>query len=117
MKYNDDNIFAKIIKKEIPCEKIYEDEDVLSFKDINPLAPVHVLVIPKKNYVSFDDFMNNAEKDYIISFFEKLKLVINKLNISKSGYRIISNHGMDANQEVQHFHFHILAGDNLGGIR
>ena len=58
MKYNDDNIFAKIIKKEIPCEKIYEDEDVLSFKDINPLAPVHVLVIPKKNYVSFDDFMN-----------------------------------------------------------
>tara|TARA_Y100001960_G_C14488591_1_gene735514 strand:+ start:426 stop:779 length:354 start_codon:yes stop_codon:yes gene_type:complete len=117
MSYDENNIFAKILRKEIPCDKVYEDDEILSFKDINPQALIHVLVIPKKKYVSFDDFIKNGDPDFIVSFFKKIKIIIDKLGVSESGYRIISNHGIDANQEVPHFHFHILAGEKLGELK
>jgi len=117
MTYDKSNIFAKILRKEISCEKIYEDEEVFSFKDINPLAPVHILVIPKGEYISFNDFIEKAEHKTITSFFKKVQLILNKYNLKETGYRIITNHGLDANQEVPHFHIHILGGENLGGIK
>ena len=116
MSYDKDNIFAKIIRKEIACEKIFEDDEVLCFKDINPQATIHVLVIPKKPYISFSDFVNRANADEISSFFRKTKIIIDKLSLENQGYRIISNHGQDANQEVPHFHLHILGGENVGPI-
>ena len=117
MSYDEDNIFAKIIRKEIACEKIFEDDEVLCFKDINPQATIHVLVIPKKPYISFSDFVNRATADEISSFFKKIKIIIDKLSLENQGYGIISNHGQDANQEVPHFHVHILGGENVGPIR
>tara|TARA_Y100001970_G_C13723278_1_gene597741 strand:- start:247 stop:603 length:357 start_codon:yes stop_codon:yes gene_type:complete len=118
MKYYDEtNIFNKIIKGEIPCEKIYEDDEVLCFKDINPIAKIHVLFIPKEKYVSFDDFVQKSEPNKITSYFKKLQLIAKKLNLQNSGYRIIANHGSDAGQEVPHFHFHLLGGEKIGGLK
>ena len=114
MKYDESNIFNKILKGEIPCDKVYEDEEVLCFKDINPKAPVHVLVIPKSKHISFVDFINNSNKDIVASFFQKVGRIAKKLNLIESGYRIITNHGLDANQEVPHFHIHILGKKKLG---
>ena len=114
--YDENNIFAKIIRKEIPCKKIYEDDDVLCFYDINPQAKVHALLIPKAQYTSYDDFIKNANFETITSFFKKISLIVEILKIDKSGFRIISNIGKDANQEVDHFHVHILGGENLKGI-
>jgi len=117
MNYDDSNIFAKILKGEIPCEKIYEDEEVLCFKDIKPVASKHVLIIPKEKYISFDDFILNADQKSITSFFKKIKIIADKLDINNNGYRIITNHGPNANQEVPHFHIHLLGGENLRGIK
>tara|TARA_B100000029_G_C17574356_1_gene957685 strand:+ start:704 stop:1066 length:363 start_codon:yes stop_codon:yes gene_type:complete len=115
--YDDDNIFSKILKGEIPCDKVYEDENILCFKDINPIAKIHVLIIPKEKYVSFNDFVINAGEKKISYFFKTVEKIAKKLNIIESGYRIITNHGMDANQEVPHFHLHLLGKENLGGIK
>ena len=116
--YDDQNIFAKILRSEIPCEKIYEDEYVLSFKDVNPQAPSHILIIPKGAYKDINDFSENASNEEIIGFNKAIPIVANQLGISEvsggNGYRLISNAGSDAYQTVDHFHIHLLAGRNLG---
>ncbi|PIR38042.1 MAG: histidine triad nucleotide-binding protein [Alphaproteobacteria bacterium CG11_big_fil_rev_8_21_14_0_20_39_49] len=114
--YDNDNIFAKIIRGEIPCDKVYSDDDVFAFKDIAPAAPVHVLVIPKGQYVSFDDFVADSSPEKVAGFFAKVREIAAELGLDKTGYRLISNHGADANQAVPHFHVHILGGKKLGGL-
>ena len=109
--YDEQNIFAKIIRGELPCEKIYENEYVLSFKDINPEAPSHTLIIPKGAYRDINDFIENATNEEIIGFNQAIPIVAKKLGISEAaggkGYRIISNAGPDAHQSVDHFHIHL----------
>ena len=114
--YDKNNIFAKIIRNEIASEKIFEDDKVLFFKDVNPKAKVHVLGIPKIEVVSFSDFIAQSNESNIAYFFNKTFEIIKKLELNKTGYRIITNDGKDANQEVSHFHIHILGGNNLGGL-
>ena len=112
--YDPDNIFAKILRGEIPCTKVYEDEHVLAFNDINPQTPTHVLVIPKGPYVSSDDFSEKASDAEIAAFFRAVGKISRDLDRVAHGYRILANHGRDAHQEVPHFHMHIFAGQNLG---
>jgi len=114
--YDSNNIFAKIIRGEIPSEKIYEDEVALAFNDVNPSAPAHVLVIPKKQYTSFNDFTINATPEEIGQFFKAVQKVASILGLQESGYRLIMNHGKHANQTVEHFHVHILGGKYLGPL-
>ena len=114
MSYSDDNIFAKILRKEIPCEKVYEDDHCLAFKDINPQAKIHVLVIPKGKYISFDDFSQNASGEEISSFFKAVGKIAKDLDLSTEGYRILSNIGKLGGQEVPHFHIHIFGKQDLG---
>lgn len=116
MAYDDQNIFAKILRGEIPCDKLYEDEHTLAFKDINPIAPVHVLVIPKGAYVSMDDFSQNASDVEIAGFMRAVGKIARDLGVDESGYRIIANHGRDAFQEVPHLHIHILGKRNMKGM-
>ena len=115
--YDENNIFAKILRKEIPCDKIYEDDFSLFFNDINPQAKIHVLGIPKLPCITFSDFLKNADNEYITSFFKSVQLVINNINIESTGYRLITNSGEDGGQEVPHFHIHILAGEKIGSLR
>ena len=115
--YDDNNIFAKIIRKEIPCNRVYEDEKVLFFDDINPQAKIHILGVPKNSVINFREFISKTDKKTIKYFFDKALEIIRKLNLDKSGYRLITNDGKNANQEVPHFHIHILGGENLGGLR
>ena len=115
--YDENNIFAKILRKEIPCDKVYEDEYSLYFNDISPQAKVHVLGIPKFPCTTFSDFLKNADDKNISSFFKSIQLVISKLNIQDSGYRLITNSGENGGQEVPHFHVHILAGEKIGSLR
>ena len=115
--YDDNNIFAKILRKEIPCNVVYEDDKVLFFDDINPQAKIHVLGIPKNKVVNFRDFINNTDKETAIYFLDKIKEVVSILNLHETGYRLITNDGLNANQEVPHFHIHILGGENLGGLK
>jgi histidine triad (HIT) family protein len=114
MAYDRDNIFAKILRGEIPCRKVYEDEHALAFHDINPLAPVHVLVIPKGDYVSMDDFTRAAAPEQIAGFFRAVGKTARTLGLAKSGYRFLANTGADGRQEVPHFHVHIFGGAPLG---
>ena len=115
--YDENNIFAKILRKEIPCDKIYEDEFSLFFNDINPQTKVHVLGIPKFPCTTFSDFIINTDNKTVSSFFKSVQLVINRLNIEKDGYRLITNSGINGGQEVPHFHIHILAGEKIGRLR
>ena len=115
--YDDQNIFAKILRDEIPCNKIYEDNVSLFFYDINPLTKVHVLGIPKIYSVDFSDFIIKSDPSTQTQFFKNINIVIDKLNIKKSGYRLVSNSGIDGGQEVPHFHIHILGGEKLGPIK
>ena len=114
MAYDPDNVFAKILRGDIPCTKVYENDHVLAFEDINPQAPVHVLVIPKGAYVSMDDFSANASAEEVTGFFKAVGDVARQLNLSEPGYRILANHGVDGMQEVPHFHVHIFGGRKLG---
>lgn len=114
--YDKNNIFAKIIRKEIPANIVFEDENVLAFHDISQASPIHVLVIPKSDYVDFVDFSTKAEIQEISNFFKKLSEIAEKLKVINSGFRIISNIGLDAHQTVPHFHMHILAGKKLGPL-
>ena len=117
MAYNDQNIFAKIIRGEIPCNKIYEDDFVLSFHDINPQKKIHALVIPKGKYVDLDDFSQNASPDEMIGFLKGINTVAKKLGISVhngQGYRAIANVSENGGQEVPHFHFHLFGGEKVG---
>ena len=115
--YDENNIFAKILRKEIPCDKVYEDEFSLFFNDINPQAKIHVLGIPKFPCTNFSDFLENADNNLISIFFKNVQLVVTKLGFEKNGYRLISNSGEDGGQEVPHFHIHILAGEKIGNLR
>jgi histidine triad (HIT) family protein len=116
MKYDSNNIFAKIIRGEIPAQKVYEDEKVLAFHDISKTAPIHVLVIPKGEFLDFADFISKASPDEISYFFQKVGDVVKILEVENSGFRLISNMGENALQSVFHFHVHILSGKNLGPL-
>ena len=115
--YDNNNIFAKIIRNEIPCDKVYEDDKTLFFKDINPKAKIHFLGIPKAEVVSLSDFILKCKESEVYYFFQKTIEITNKFDLGKTGYRLITNDGKDANQEVAHFHVHILGGENLGGLK
>ena len=117
-KYDKENIFAKILRKEIPNDTVIETDLSLAFKDINPMAPVHVLVIPKGPYVNYDHFVSNASNEEILDFNNTVKEVIKKFDLDPArngnGYRLIANTGLNGVQEVPHLHFHILGGRNMG---
>ena len=112
--YDEQNIFAKILRGEIPCSKVYEDEHALAFHDINPTAPVHVLLIPKGAYVSWDDFSEHASEAEIAGFIRAVGTVARDLGLVEPGYRLLANVGGDAGQEVPHFHVHLFGGRPLG---
>ena len=117
MKYNDDNIFAKILRGEIPCKKIYEDEFILSFHDINPQKKIHALVIPKGKYINLDDFSCNASNEEIVGLIKGINIVAKKLGISSdigNGYRALANISDYGGQEVPHLHFHLFGGEKIG---
>ncbi len=114
MIYDNDNIFAKILRGEIPCDKVFEDDHVLAFKDINAQAPVHFLVIPKGNYVSQEDFGANASDEEITAFYRAVAKIVSEQGLDAAGSRTISNSGVHGGQEVPHYHLHILGGRELG---
>jgi len=114
MPYDQNNVFARILRGEIPCNKVYEDEHVLAFRDINPQAPTHILVIPKGEYVSLDDFCEKASDAETASLMRALGRIAREQGLSEAGYRILSNTGAAARQEVPHFHVHIFGGRDLG---
>ena len=119
MTYDDNNIFAKILRGEIPCNKIYEDEFVLSFHDINPQKKIHALVIPKGKYIDLDDFSLNASPEEMVGLLKGINIVAKKLGISVDtgkGYRALANISENGGQEVPHFHIHMLGGKRLGKI-
>ena len=112
--YDDDNIFAKILRGEIPSKKVYEDDWALAFHDINPLAPVHILVIPKGPYVSWDDFSERASDEELAGFVRAVGKVARDQQLVVQGYRLLANTGKRAGQEVPHLHVHIFGGQPLG---
>jgi histidine triad (HIT) family protein len=114
--YDAQNVFAKIIRREIPSEILFEDDSVLAIRDVAPAAPVHALVMPKGNYVSFDDFVLTAPPETVAHFFKIVATIAALLHVGKTGYRLITNHGADASQSVPHFHVHLLGGHALGGL-
>lgn len=114
MAYDDNNIFAKILRGEIPCTKLYEDDHALAFPDIRPQAPVHILVIPKGRFESAADFHAKANPAELAGFYRAVSLVAKQAGVEESGYRLICNAGPDSHQEVPHFHVHILGGHKLG---
>ncbi len=114
MAYDPNNIFAKILRGEIPCKKVYEDDFALAFHDIQPRAPVHVLVIPKGPYGSLTDFAAAAPAELVAGFFRAVGTVAGQLGLEPQGYRILANCGSDAGQEVPHLHVHIFGGRPLG---
>ena len=117
MLYDDQNIFAKILRGEIPCKKIYEDDYIFSFYDINPQKKIHALVIPKGKYIDLDDFSLNASPEEMVGLIKGINIVAKKLGISTEvgkGYRALSNISDDGGQEVPHLHFHLFGGEKVG---
>ena len=116
MSYDKNNIFAKILRGEIPCKTVYENEYVLSFYDINPQKKIHVLVVPKGEYIDLDDFVSKAPEKEIIEFHKAIIHIVKMLKISnqEAGYRVLSNIGKDGGQEVPHLHYHIFGGEKIG---
>ena len=114
MSYDSSNVFAKILRGEIPCKKVHEDDHTLAFHDIRPQAPVHVLVIPKGAYVSWDDFAAKASDAEVAAFTRAIGLVARQLGVADTGYRLLSNIGTNGHQEVPHLHVHIFGGRPLG---
>lgn len=112
--YDESNIFARILRGEVPCSKVYEDEHALAFHDINPLSPTHVLVIPKGAYVSWDDFSARASEAEIAGFVRAVGKVARDAGLAAPGYRLLANAGRDGGQEVPHFHVHLFGGRRLG---
>ena len=113
-RYDDQNVFAKILRGEIPNRTVYEDQWALAFHDINPQAPVHVLVIPKGPYVSWDDFSAKASEAEIAGFVRAVGTVARDLDLVAPGYRLLANVGMNGHQEVPHLHVHLFGGRPLG---
>ena len=118
MEYDKNNIFAKILRGEIPCKKIYENDYVLAFHDVNPQKKVHALVVPKGEYVNLDDFSSNATEKEIVGLIKGIGEVAKKLGVSEAvkggGYRSLVNVGANGGQEVPHLHFHIFGGEKVG---
>ena len=112
--YDENNIFAKILRGEIPCDKVFENDFALAFRDINPQAPVHILVIPKGAYVSLDDFGARATEEEITGFYKAVSQIVAEQDLSAQGFRTIANSGLHGGQEVPHFHLHLLGGKQLG---
>ena len=112
--YDDGNIFARILRGEIPANRVYEDEHALAFHDINPLSPTHLLVIPKGPYVSWDDFSERASAEEIAGFVRAVGKVARDSGLVEPGYRLLANAGLNAGQEVPHLHVHIFGGRALG---
>ena len=114
--YNENNVFFKILNSQLSCQKISENDVALAFPDINPLCKTHVLVITKGRYSDFADFSQNAPTEEVKKFFDSVAQVAEKLGLTQNGYRIVTNLGKDAGQEVRHFHVHILGGEKLPGV-
>lgn len=114
MAYDDENVFARVLRGEIPCDKVYEDDHALAFNDIDPQRPVHVLVIPKGRYVDVGDFVANASDAEVAGLFRAVGKVAEKTGVAKDGYRILSNVGAHGHQEVPHFHVHVFGGADTG---
>ncbi len=110
--YDKNNIFAKIIRKEIVADIVYEDDILLAFHDIDKKAKIHVLIIPKKQFISYQDFIKNASNEEVVYFFKKIDYIANILSIQES-YRLVTNHGAEMKQVVFHFHVHLLGGGLL----
>ncbi len=116
MSYDKNNIFAKILRGEVPCQKVYENDYVLAFRDINPQKKVHVLVIPKGEYVDLDDFNSKASDKEIVEVNKAVTHVATLVGSKDKGYRALTNIGKDGGQEVPHLHFHIFAGEKIGNM-
>lgn len=114
--YNDQNVFAKILRGEIPVKKVTEDEFTLAFHDAFPKAPIHILIIPKQPYISFQSFSENATDQEIVSFNRMVGAVAKMVGLDQTGYRLLTNHGLDSHQEVPHFHVHLCGGAPLGPL-
>jgi diadenosine tetraphosphate (Ap4A) HIT family hydrolase len=114
MAYDRDNVFARILRGELPCAKVYEDEHVLAFRDIQPQAPSHVVLIPKREYVSADDFSEKASEAELVAFMRAIAKIAKAEGIAEGGYRIVANSGRAAHQAVPHFHLHLFGGRDLG---
>jgi histidine triad (HIT) family protein len=114
MTYDRSNVFARILRGELPCTKVYEDEHVLAFRDIHPQTPTHVVLIPKGEYVSVDDFAAQATPEEQAAFIRAIGRIAKQEGVVESGYRILANHGAAAHQEVPHFHLHLFGGRDLG---
>ncbi|HEX6375876.1 MAG TPA: histidine triad nucleotide-binding protein [Allosphingosinicella sp.] len=112
--YDDSNIFARILRGEIPARKVYEDEHAFAFHDIHPQAPVHILVVPKGAYVSWDDFAERGSADEIAGFVRAVGKVAREAGLVAPGYRLLANAGLNSGQEVPHLHVHIFGGRPLG---
>ncbi|RPF72228.1 histidine triad nucleotide-binding protein [Aurantiacibacter spongiae] len=112
--YDPDNIFAKILRGEIPCDKVYEDEWAFAFNDINPQAETHILVVPKGDYVSWDDFSETASAEEIAGFVRAVGIVARERGLVAPGYRLLANIGAHGGQEVPHLHVHLFGGEPLG---
>ena len=114
MQYDKNNVFARILRGELPCSKVYEDDHVLAFRDINPQAPTHIILIPKGEYVSVDDFSANASGAELSAFLQAIGRIAHQEGVAETGYRILANHGAAAHQDVPHFHLHLFGGRDLG---
>ncbi len=114
MAYDRSNIFARILRGEIPCQKVFEDAHVLAFHDIRPQTPTHILVVPKGEYESSDDFAAKASDAEIAALLRAAGRIAREQGLAETGYRLLANHGRDAHQEVPHFHLHIFGGRDLG---
>jgi diadenosine tetraphosphate (Ap4A) HIT family hydrolase len=112
--YDDGNVFARILRGELPSNKVYEDEHVLAFNDINPLSPIHILVIPKGRYVSWDDFSEKASDEELAAFTRAVGKIARDAGLVERGYRLLANVGQHSGQEVPHLHVHIFGGHPLG---
>lgn len=107
-KYDNGNIFCKIINKELPATIVYEDDKVLAFNDINPKAPVHILIVPKGEFVCFDDFVEKSSNEDVANFFKTIQKIAKDNGLSNASYRIVGNCGEEAGQIVPHFHIHLM---------
>ena len=114
MAYDRNNVFARILRGELPCRKVFENEHVLAFHDIHPQAPIHIVVIPKGEYVSVDDFSEKASKAELVAFLRAIARIAGQEGVTAGGYRILANHGIAARQEVPHFHLHLFGGRDVG---
>jgi diadenosine tetraphosphate (Ap4A) HIT family hydrolase len=114
MPYDRNNVFARILRGELPCAKVYEDEHVLAFRDIAPQAPTHIVLIPKGEYASASDFSERASDAELAAFMRAIAKIAKMEGIDESGYRLLANTGKDGHQEVPHFHMHIVGGRDVG---